>query len=123
MVNYDSEWAYITENKKRKNMAFKTKGFKTKYIEEYGYMRNEYTIYCAVESVSDVCVYKMLDENMKEKDICISAEDDTDSFGNHSLIDCLYHLKHAKNKTEPNKEHNIIIEEMTDEEMKLIYGY
>jgi len=104
-------------------MAFKTRGFKTKYIEQYGYMRNEYTIYCAVESVSDVCVYKMFDENMNEKDICISAEDDTDSFGNHSLIDCLYHLKLVKNKIESNKEYSIIIEEMTTEEMEIIYGH
>lgn len=79
-------------------MSFKTRGFKTKYIEQYEHMRNEYTIYCAVESVSDVCVYKMFDENMKKKDICISAEYDTDSFGSHSLIDCLYHLKQVKNK-------------------------
>lgn len=103
-------------------MAFKTGGFKTKYIEEYGYIRNEYTIYCAVESVSDVCVYKMFDENMNEKDICISAEDDTEDFGSHSLIDCLYHLKLKKNKVETNKEHSIIIEEMTNEEMEMIYG-
>ena len=104
-------------------MAFKTGGFKTKYIEQHGYIRNEYTIYCAVESVSDVCVYKMFDENMNEKDICISAEDDTDSFGSHSLIDCLYHLKQVKNKIESNKEHSIIIEEMTNEEMEIIYGH
>ena len=62
-------------------------------------------------------------ENMNEKDICISAEDDTDSFGNHSLIDCLYHLKLVKNKIESNKEYSIIIEEMTTEEMEIIYGH
>ena len=62
-------------------------------------------------------------ENMNEKDICISAEDNTDSFGNHSLIDCLYHLKLVKNKIESNKEYSIIIEEMTNEEMKIIYGH
>lgn len=103
-------------------MAFKTGGFKTKYIEEYEYIRNEYTIYCAVESVSDICVYKMFDKNGKEKKISISGEDDTDSFGNHSLIECLYHLKMAKNKKETNKEYSIIIEEMTNDEMKQIYG-
>ena len=104
-------------------MPFKNRGFKTKYIEQYEHMRNEYTIYCAVESVSDVCVYKMFDENMKKKDICISAEYDTDSFGSHSLIDCLYHLKQVKNKIESNKEYSIIIEEMTNEEMEIIYGH
>ena len=104
-------------------MSFKTRGFKTKYIEQYEHMCNQYTIYCAVESVSDVCVYKMFDENMKKKDICISAEYDTDSFGSHSLIDCLYHLKQVKNKIESNKEYSIIIEEMTNEEMEMIYGH
>ena len=54
-------------------MAFKTGGFKTKYIEQYGYSRNEYTIYCAVESVSDVCVYKMFDDKYaSEKFLYIS---------------------------------------------------
>ncbi len=40
----------------------------------------------------------------------------------YSLIDCLYHLKLKRNKVETNKEHSIIIEEMTNEEMKMIYG-
>jgi hypothetical protein len=55
--------------------------------------------------------------------ICISAEDDTDSFGSHSLIDCLYHLKQVKNKIETNKEHSIIIEQMTNDEIEQIYGH
>lgn len=103
-------------------MSFKTGGFKTKYIEEHGYIRKEYIIYCAVESVSDICVYKMFDTDGNEKEIYITGEDDTDDFGCYSLIDCLYHLKIAKNKIYPNKEHNIIIEEMTGEEMKIVYG-
>jgi hypothetical protein len=103
-------------------MAFKTGGFKTKYIEEYGYMRNEYTIYCAVESVSDVCIYKMLDDKGNEQEINISAEDDTDDYGNHSLIDCLFYLKQHKDKYYQHKEYDIIIEEMNNEEMKTIYG-
>lgn len=103
-------------------MAFKTGGFKTKYIEEYGYMRNEYTIYCSVESVSDICVYKMFDDNRNEKEINISAEDDTDDYGNHSLIDCLFYLKQHKDKCYQNKEYDIIIEEMTNDEMKMVYG-
>lgn len=104
-------------------MAFKTGGFKTKYIEEYGYMRNEYTIYSAVESVSDIRVYKMFDENMNEKDISISAEDDTDDDGNHSLIECLYHLKLRKNKITKHRYNNIIIENMTNDEMKTVFGH
>ena len=102
-------------------MAFKTGGFKTKYINEYGYMRDEYTIYCAVESVSDVCVYHMLDDKGNEKEINISAEEDS-NYGNHSLIDCLFYLKQHENKHYQFKEYDIIIEEMTDEEMKMIYG-
>lgn len=41
-------------------MAFKTGGLKTKYNTDYGFEHKEYTIYCAVESVSDTCVYKMM---------------------------------------------------------------
>ena len=104
-------------------MAFKTGGFKTKYIEEYGYFRKEYIIYCAVESVSDTCVYKMFDTDGNEKEICITAEDDTSDYGNHSLIDCLFYLKQHKDKYYRFKEYDIIIEEMTDEEMKIIYGH
>lgn len=103
-------------------MAFKTGGFKTKYIEEYGYIRNEYTIYCAIESVSDVCVYNMFDDKGNEKEINISAEDDTSDYGNHSLIDCLFYLKQHKNKHYQFKEYDIIIEEITNDEMKTIYG-
>ena len=102
-------------------MAFKTRGFKTKYIEECGYICNEYTIYCAVESVSDICVYKMLDDKGNEKEINISAEDDTNDYGNHSLIDCLFYLKQNKDKHYRFKEYDIIIEEMSNEEMKMIY--
>lgn len=102
-------------------MAFKTGGFKTKYIEECGYICNEYTIYCAVESASDVCVYKMLDDKGNEKEINISAEDDTSDYGNHSLIDCLFYLKQHKDKHYRFKEYDIIIEEMSNEEMKMIY--
>lgn len=102
-------------------MAFKTGGFKTKYINEYGYMCDEYTIYCAVESVSDVCVYHMLDDKGNEKEINISAEEDS-NYGNHSLIDCLFYLKRHENKHYQFKEYDIIIEEMTNEEMKMIYG-
>lgn len=103
-------------------MAFKTSGFKTKYIEEYGYIHNEYTIYCAVESVSDVCVYKMFGNDGNEKEINISAEDDTDGYGNRSLIDCLFYLKQHEDKHYQNKDWDIIIERMSNEEMNTIYG-
>lgn len=103
-------------------MAYKTGGYKTKYIEEYGYVHNEYIIYCSVESVSDICVYKMFDDKGNEKEINISAEDDTDDYGNHSLIDCLFYLKQHKDKHYQYKEYDIIIEEMTYEEVNKIFG-
>jgi hypothetical protein len=85
-------------------------------------MRHEYTIYCAVESVTDICVYNMFDNKGNKKEINISSEDDTRHYGNHSLIDCLFYLKQHKNKHYQYKEYDIIIEEMTDEEMKMIYS-
>ena len=104
-------------------MAYKTGGFKTKYISECGYFHEEYTIYSAVESCSDVCSYVMVnDETGKEVDICISAEDDTEAVGKYSLIDCLYYLKQRKNKYYEWKERNIIIEEMTPEEVIKYFG-
>jgi len=104
-------------------MSYKTGGFKTKYRESYGYFYEDYIIYCAVESVSDTCVYKMFDVSGKEHDISISAEDDTEAFGKYSLIDCLYHLKHHENKTYSHHECDIIIEEMTEEEMSRIFNH
>ena len=85
-------------------------------------MHDEYTIYCAVDSTADVCIYKMYDEKGKEKDISIAAEDDTDDYGNRSLIDCLYYLKHRTTKIYNNSTHDIEILEMSNEEMKEIFG-
>ena len=104
-------------------MSFKNGGVKTKYIEDYdNIIYNEYTIYCAYESVSDVCVYKMLDSDGKECDICIGAEDDSNDYGNHSKIDCLYHLKLREGKEYKYHSHDIVIEEMTSEEVREIFG-
>ncbi len=104
-------------------MAYKTGGYKTKYIEECGYMRTEYTIYSAVESCSDVCSYTMVnDETGKEIDIVISAEDDTEAVGKYSLIDCIYYLKRREDKHYEWKERDIIIEEMTPEEVTKYFG-
>lgn len=103
-------------------MAYKTGGYKTKYVSECGYFHEEYMIYCAVESCSDICVYKMFNENGEEVDISISAEDDTDDYGNHSLIDCLFYLKQHKDKRYQYKEYDIIIEEMTYEEVDKIFS-
>ena len=102
-------------------MAYKTGGKKTKYIYEYGYIKEEYIIYCAEESVTEICTYKMYDENGKEKNISIVCEDAIDDYGNHSLIDCLYCLKNNKDMLYQNSSHNIVIEDMTTEEINKIY--
>ena len=103
-------------------MAYKTGGYKTKYISSYGYFHEEFIIYSAVESVSDTCVYKMFNTKGQEVNISIGGEDDTDDFGNHSLIDCLFYLKQHKDKHYQYKEYDIIIEEMTYEEVNKIFG-
>ena len=103
-------------------MAYKTGGYKTKYVSEYGYFHEEFMIYSAVESVSDTCVYKMFNEKGEEVDISIGAEDDTEAVGKYSLIDCLYYLKQRENKHYKYKEYDIIIEEMTYEEVNKIFG-
>lgn len=101
-------------------MSFKTGGFKTKYYSDEGYDFEEHTIYCALESVTDICVYRMCDINGKDEDISIGVEVD-DSCGKYSLIDCLYYLKRHENKEYDNHDNNIIIEEMTKEEIKRIF--
>jgi Cdc6-like AAA superfamily ATPase len=57
----------------------------------------------------------------KDKIVYVVMHEDTDDFGNHSLIDCLYYLKCHKDKQYEWKEHNIIIEEMTFEEVDRIF--
>ena len=104
-------------------MAFKTGGYKTKYISECGYFHEEFMIYSAVESCSDVCLYVMVNEETgKEVDIIISGEDDTDAVGKYSLIDCLYYLKRRQDKHYKWKGNDIIIEEMTPEEVIKYFG-
>ena len=103
-------------------MAYKTGGVKTKYIYSYEHDYKEYTIYRAVNSTNDLCVYKMFDENDNECPIDPDIEDDSCDKGNHSLIDCLYHLKNKSNMKCNNKDYNIIIEEMTEEEMHKVFG-
>lgn len=104
-------------------MSFKNGGYKTKYISEYGYMKEEYTIYAAEECCSETMVYKMFDDKGIERNIIISAEDDNDGYGNRSLIDCLYYLKNRENKTYRCSDNNIVVEEMSSEEMKEVFGH
>ena len=105
-------------------MSYKNLGVKTTYKQDYGsYSENkEFTIYCAVESVSDVVTYKMVDNEGVEHDILISSEYDCSDYGNRSLIDVLYYLKKGQNRTYSCKDYDIKIEDMTYEEMDKIFG-
>lgn len=104
-------------------MSFKNGGYKTTWIEEYGYYMQEYTIYAAEECCTETMVYRMFDSNGKEHDINISAENDIDAIGNRSLIDCLYYLKQRRNKKYPSSFNDIIIEEMTSDEMMRVFDH
>lgn len=90
-------------------------GWKTRYKLEYGWYFEDYDLYCAYESVSDTIIIKMFNDKGKEmKDIPVGCEDDC-SEGKHSLIDCLYALKHHENIKD------IVIEDMTREEIDKIF--
>ncbi len=90
-------------------------GWKTRYRFEYGWYFEDYDLYCAYESVSDTIIIKMFNDKGKEmKDIPVGCEDDC-SEGKHSLIDCLYALKHHENIKD------IVIEDMTREEIDKIF--
>lgn len=105
-------------------MSYKTGGVKAVFETPSYYSYGEkYTVYNAVESVSDVSVYKVIDENGKEVNFDRFTEDDSVK-GRQSLIDVVYYLKHYK----PGRYsfgadfEDIIIEEMTQEEMGKIFG-
>ena len=97
-------------------MAYKTGGYKTTYYRNDGdgYILTPYTIYCALESVSDVEVFRMLDEFGNEVPIELGAVDDA-SHGNCDLIDCLHALRHKMEFGD------IVIDRMTDEEMSEVF--
>lgn len=109
-------------------MSYKTGGLKAKFIPPYyGYLEpEEYTIYAALESVSDVMSYRMFDKHGTEcKNIILGAEDDS-SYGQESLIDVLYHLKHDGPGTYQDgrpSDPPVVVEEMSREEMSKIFGY
>lgn len=96
-------------------MAYKTGGYKTTYYRnDSGYWLTTYTIYCAIESVSDVEVFRMLDEFGNEVPIELGAVDDA-SHGKFDLIDCLHALRHKMEFGD------IVIDRMTDEEMSEVF--
>ena len=96
-------------------MAYRS-GWKTRYRLEYGWYFEDYDLYCVYESVSDTITIKMFNDKGEElKNIPVGCEDDC-SEGNHSLIDCLYALKHQENIKD------IVIEEMTREEIDKIFN-
>ena len=107
-------------------MSFKTGGLKTKFMPlTYGYEPNRsYTIYAALESCSDIMVYRMIDDNDGEEiDISLGTEDDC-AHGSESLIDVMYTLKHNGVGTYPSGVsycQDIVIEEMTPEEMERVF--
>lgn len=105
-------------------MSYKTGGCKTKYVYEYGYERNEYIIYCALESVSDIESYKMFNEQGEEVPIEFSCIDGL-SKGKYSIIDCLFVLRHhgpGRYSFSEFESDDVVVEEMTREEMDKIFG-
>ena len=102
-------------------MGFKTGALKTKYVVETGFFREEYTIFCAIESVSDSLVFVMIDNDGKQVPITIGVEDDC-SKGSGSLIDCLYYLKHYNAGTfDCGKFDKIVIEDASEDEIQRVF--
>lgn len=105
-------------------MAYKTGGLKTKYINAYGYYSEEYTIYRANESVSDTDRYIMVNSNGDEVPIQVDAIDGSDK-GKYNIIDCLYAISHlgiGAHTLGKYESENVVVEEMTEEEMNRIFG-
>lgn len=108
-------------------MSYKTGGTKTKFeplCYSYG-PSDTYTVYAALEHCSDIMVYVIInDKTGKESDISFGCEDDC-AHGKHSLIDVMYTLKHkdvGTHKITSNEEEDIVIEEMTWEEVERIFN-
>lgn len=102
-------------------MGYKNGGLKTKYVPPRysGGPSDSYTIYAAYESVSDIMVYVMInDETEEEVELGFGSEDDC-ADGIESLIDVMFYLKHKGVGTYHfNYEYqDIVIEEMTEEEI------
>ena len=102
-------------------MSFKTGGLKTKFkppIYQYEPFR-EYTIFAALESCSDVWCVHIVDNKGKFVDMTVGTEDDCAN-GCESIIDVMYFLKHhgaGVYQVGSSKFDEIVIEEMTSEEM------
>lgn len=108
-------------------MSFKNGGLKAKFVppQYSGGPSDSYTIYAALESVSDMMCYAIFDDKTdKEVDLNFGSEDDC-AYGQESLIDVMYMLKHkgvgiySSGKSYCN---DIVIEEMTNDEMDKAFG-
>lgn len=108
-------------------MSFKNGGLKTKFVppQYSGGPSYSYTIYAALESVSDMMCYAIFDDKTdKEVDLNFGSEDDC-AYGQESLIDVMYMLKYKGVGIYPSGKsycHDIVIEEMTNDEMDKAFG-
>lgn len=108
-------------------MSYKTGGVKALYEPPtyYGY-GEKYTVCTALESVSDINSFCMIDENgnvIPGFSTSLSEEDGIK--GRQSLIDVLYYLKHygpGVYKFDADWE-TITIEEMTSDEVNNIFKH
>ena len=105
-------------------MSYKTGGLKSVWEPQTSSYEptRKYTIYTACESVSDISGYVMHDEKGKEVNILSYWDEDT-AKGRESLIDVLYYLKHKGVGVYDfgAKWRDIIIEEMTPEEIDKVF--
>ena len=108
-------------------MSYKNGGFKTKFIplQYSGGSSESFTVYTALESVSDTDSYVLVDDKTnKEVSLVYNAEDDC-AHGKASLIDVMHALKHhgaGRYQYSNDTSDDIIIEEMTNEEMKRFFN-
>lgn len=105
-------------------MSYKTGGLKSTWEPQTSSyeLSRKYTIYTACESVSDISGYIMHDETGKEVNL-LSYFDEDSAKGRESLIDVLYYLKHKGVGVYDfgSKWRDIIIEEMTEEEIDKVF--
>jgi len=105
-------------------MSYKTGGLKSTWEPQTSSyeLSRKYTIYTACESVSDISGYIMHNDKGKEVNL-LSYFDEDSAKGRESLIDVLYYLKHKGVGVYDfgSKWRDIIIEEMTEEEIDKVF--
>ena len=106
------------------SMSYKTGGLKSTWEPQTSSyeLSRKYTIYTACESVSDISGYIMHNDKGKEVNL-LSYFDEDSAKGRESLIDVLYYLKHKGVGVYDfgSKWRDIIIEEMTEEEIDKVF--